>query len=39
MDNHLKHSIGLGSALSIIVGTIIGSGIFFKQASVLDSAG
>ena len=39
MDNHLKRSIGLGSALSIIVGTIIGSGIFFKQASVLDSAG
>ena len=39
MDNHLKRSIGLGAALSIIVGTIIGSGIFFKQASVLDSAG
>ena len=38
MDNHLKRSIGLGAALSIIVGTIIGSGIFFKQASVLDSA-
>lgn len=34
MDNHLKRSIGLGAALSII-----GSGIFFKQASVLDSAG
>ena len=39
MDNHLKRSIGLGAALSIIAGTIIGSGIFFKQASVLDSAG
>lgn len=39
MDNHLKRSIGLGAALSIIVGTIIGSGIFFKQASVLYSAG
>lgn len=39
MDNKLKRSIGFGSALSIVIGTIIGSGIFFKQASVLDSAG
>lgn len=35
----LKRSLGLTSALSIVVGTIIGSGIFFKQGSVLDSAG
>ena len=35
----LKRSLGLWSALSIVIGTIIGSGIFFKQASVLDSAG
>ncbi|MDY5444494.1 MAG: amino acid permease, partial [Lactobacillus amylovorus] len=28
-----------GSAISIVIGTIIGSGIFFKQASILDSAG
>ena len=35
----MKRSLGLGSALSIVVGTIIGSGIFFKQGSVLDSAG
>ena len=34
----LKRSIGFWSALSIVIGTIIGSGIFFKQASVLDSA-
>jgi amino acid permease len=39
MDNKLKRSIGFGSAFSIVIGTIIGSGIFFKQASVLDSAG
>lgn len=39
MDNKLKRNIGFGSALSIVIGTIIGSGIFFKQASVLDSAG
>lgn len=38
-DHELKRSLGLGSALSIVVGTLIGSGIFFKQGSVLDSAG
>ena len=37
--NQLKRSLGFWSAISIVVGTIIGSGIFFKQASVLDSAG
>lgn len=36
---HLKRSLGFGSAISIVIGTIIGSGIFFKQGSVLDSAG
>ena len=35
----LNRTLGLGSALSIVIGTIIGSGIFFKQASVLASAG
>lgn len=34
----LKRSLGFWSAISIVVGTIIGSGIFFKQASVLNSA-
>lgn len=29
MDNKLKRSIGFGSAFSIVIGTIIGSGIFF----------
>ena len=38
-NNNLKRSIGFGSAISIVIGTIIGSGLFFKQASVLDSAG
>lgn len=37
--DELKRSLGFGSAISIVVGTIIGSGIFFKQGSVLDSAG
>lgn len=38
-NNELRRSLGLGSAISIVIGTIIGSGIFFKQASILDSAG
>ncbi|GAA3630348.1 amino acid permease [Lactobacillus hamsteri] len=38
-NNELKRTLGFGSAISIVVGTIIGSGIFFKQASILDSAG
>lgn len=38
-NNELKRSLGFGSAISIVIGTIIGSGIFFKQVSILDSAG
>uniref|UniRef100_UPI003F558472 APC family permease n=1 Tax=Lactobacillus acidophilus TaxID=1579 RepID=UPI003F558472 len=38
-NNELKRSLGFGSAISIVIGTIIGSGIFFKQASILDSVG
>ncbi|CUS27040.1 amino acid transporter [Paucilactobacillus oligofermentans DSM 15707 = LMG 22743] len=38
-DIELKRSLGLWSALALVVGTVIGSGIFFKQGSVLDSAG
>lgn len=37
-NNELRRSLGFGSAISIVIGTIIGSGIFFKQASILDSA-
>lgn len=37
-QDQLKRSLGFWSAISIVVGTIIGSGIFFKQASVLESA-
>ena len=36
-NNELRQSFG--SAISIVIGTIIGSGISFKQASILDSAG
>lgn len=38
-NNELRRSLGFGSAISIVIGTIIGSGIFFKQASILDSTG
>ena len=34
----LQRSLGLYSALSLVIGTIIGSGIFFKQASILSNA-
>lgn len=33
---HLERSIDLSSALALVIGTVIGSGIFFKQASVLS---
>lgn len=32
----LERSIALPSALALVIGTVIGSGIFFKQASVLS---
>lgn len=38
-ETKLNRSLGFWSALSLVVGTVIGSGIFFKQSSVLDSAG
>lgn len=35
----LNRSIGFWSALALVIGTVIGSGIFFKQASVLQMTG
>lgn len=35
----LQRSMGLTTGISIVVGTIIGSGIFFKQAQVLSITG
>jgi APA family basic amino acid/polyamine antiporter len=35
----LKRDLGLISGLALVVGTVIGSGVFFKQASVLQTAG
>lgn len=38
-NDKLKRLLGFGSAISIVIDTIIGSGIFFKQASVFDATG
>ena len=38
-SNHLKRDIGFITALSIVIGTVIGSGVFMKPGEVLASAG
>ncbi|MDF7637683.1 APC family permease [Leuconostocaceae bacterium ESL0958] len=38
-EEKLNRGFGLMASLSLVVGTIIGSGIFFKQGSVLQTAG
>lgn len=38
-ESGYKPNLGLASGLSLVIGTVIGSGIFFKQASVLETAG
>lgn len=35
----LKRNLGLSSALSLVVGTVIGAGIFIRQATVLKETG
>lgn len=35
----LKRSMGIWSGLALVIGTVIGSGIFFKQAGVLQDVG
>ena len=39
MDNNLKKKYGLLMAISMVVGNVIGSGIFFKASKVLYSTG
>ncbi|CAM4049460.1 serine/threonine protein kinase [Bacillus manliponensis] len=39
MEHEERNKIGLSVALSIVVGTIIGSGVFMKPGNVLDYAG
>ncbi|MBM7616893.1 APA family basic amino acid/polyamine antiporter [Weissella uvarum] len=38
-DETLQRSMGVTAGISLVVGTVIGSGIFFKQAQVLTTAG
>lgn len=38
-DNKLSRSLGLFQAVMIVVGTVIGSGVFFKPAGVFKNAG
>ena len=38
-DNDLKKEIGFGAALSTVMGTVIGAGVFFKASSVYQVTG
>ncbi|CAK8054640.1 APC family permease [Eupransor demetentiae] len=38
-ESELNRGFGIWSSLALVVGTIIGSGLFFKQGSVLATAG
>ena len=35
----LKRSMGVMTGISVVIGTVVGSGIFFKQGQVLETAG
>lgn len=35
----LDRDLGLWSALALVIGTIIGAGVFVRQSAVLDDAG
>ncbi|MGD7008240.1 APC family permease [Metabacillus sp. 84] len=39
MQNQLKKEIGFFAALTTVVGTVIGAGVFFKPTAVYDSTG
>ncbi len=39
MDNKLEKRYGLPTAISMVVGIVIGSGVFFKAETVLDKTG
>lgn len=38
-ENELKRTMGFFTALSIVMGTVIGAGVFFKAASVAEVTG
>ena len=37
--HELRRSMGVWTGISVVIGTVIGSGIFFKQGQVLETAG
>lgn len=39
MDNHLKRKYGLFTAICMVVGIVIGSGVFFKAQTILQKTG
>ena len=39
MSNHLQRKYGLFTAICLVVGTVIGSGVFFKAQTVLQKTG
>ena len=39
MENHLEKKYGLATAICMVVGTVVGSGVFFKAESVLNKTG
>ena len=39
MENQLKKKYGLFTAIAMVVGIVIGSGVFFKAESVLKATG
>ncbi|RIP14642.1 amino acid permease, partial [Staphylococcus gallinarum] len=38
-QNELKRNLGFFSAISIVMGTVIGAGVFFKVSSVAEVTG
>ena len=39
MDNELKKKYGLPTAIAMVVGIVIGSGVFFKAEAILNKTG
>ena len=39
MDNELKKKYGLPTAIALVIGIVIGSGIFFKAEKILNATG
>ena len=39
MDNELKKKYGLPTAIALVIGIVIGSGVFFKAEKILTATG